>query len=87
MTQVTMFAGEDCGPCKALKPVLVDVCGDLNVGLSIINIAGPDDPAVVKHDIRAVPTVVIEYPDGATARFTGVRSKEAIADLILENHL
>lgn len=87
MIKVTMFAGADCAPCAALKQVLVGLCADLNVALSIITLTGPDDPAVHEHGLRTVPTVIVQYTGGATARFTGNKLRDYIESIITESNL
>lgn len=67
--------------------IMVVNAARVSMALSIITLTGPDDPAVQEHGLRTVPTVIVQYPDGATARFTGNKPREYIESVITESNL
>jgi thioredoxin-like negative regulator of GroEL len=78
-----MFASESCGPCKALKPALIDVCTSYAIPVHIHMVSGRDDPEILKHGVRAVPTVILFYGDIEVDRFTGTMSKVDLFEWIV----
>jgi thioredoxin-like negative regulator of GroEL len=71
-----------CAPCKAMKPVLEHVAGQLNKVLFIVNVDEIKSMAVA-FGIRSVPTV-IELKDGfpTTRRLIGGQSEAAIREFL-----
>lgn len=63
--RVAMFASDTCGPCKLMKPVLLDVCDKAQVPVSITHIT-KDSPEIAQYGIRSVPTTVF-FKDGAVS--------------------
>lgn len=81
--KVTLFASDNCAPCAALKPLLIQACDANNVPLSITHVT-PESDEIVQHRLRSVPTVIVfATEDGhELERFIGVRSREAIDDML-----
>lgn len=75
--RVAMFASDTCGPCKLMKPVLLDVCDKAQVPVSITHIT-KDSPEIAQYGIRSVPTTVF-FEDGvAMMTKTGFMTKAQI---------
>ena len=57
MKKIMMFTAAWCGPCKNMKPVVVDACSKHGVELELVDIEEQVEVAK-KYGIRSVPTVM-----------------------------
>lgn len=83
---VLMLASDSCGPCRIVKPLLIDACEALDIPVEITHITGANDPLVLKYSVRAVPTVLLRDGDQVLKSFTGVKTKEQIEAFLTEGN-
>ena len=85
MIEVKKFEASWCGPCRALKPVFVNVSNRFGNGVtfSFIDVDEQFETAS-KYAVRSVPTVVIEKDGQEVRRFIGVQSEMAYVNAINE---
>lgn len=79
MIKLLDFYMDTCMPCKTLKPILEQVAETTEV--EFIN-ARENVEMSAKYGIRKVPTVIILKDGEEVDRFTGIKSKQEIEDLI-----
>lgn len=77
------FYANWCGPCKAMGPILDEVKKELGDNIRIIKINTDENPEIsMKYSIRSIPTLILFQNGEGKFRESGVRSKEAIINLI-----
>lgn len=62
MKTLLKFEADWCGPCQAIKPIVTEVVARHPdaVTLETINVDDPDNVELVqKHNVRAIPTLVL----------------------------
>ena len=76
-----------CGPCKMLAPTIDELADDYagKVRVGKLNTDESRDVAI-KHQISAIPTVMIFKGGEAVERISGLQPKEQLASL-LDKHL
>ena len=74
---VLMITTETCGPCKAMKPMVIDAAAEANVPLSIRTVKA-GDPLLDQYNVRSVPTLIRLKGDTEVARMVGKQTTEAI---------
>ena len=77
-----------CGPCKTLSPIIDELSGEYD-GVVTIGKLDADEcrDIVTEIGIRNIPTVLF-YKDGEIVdRFTGMKPKSQIVELIEKNYL
>lgn len=86
-TQITVldFYAEWCGPCRALTPTINELineyANDKNVKIIKVNV--DEQPAIAnKFNVRGIPNVVFIKDGELVNRFSGVRQKSEIIDII-----
>lgn len=67
---LVIFYSLTCGPCKAMKPMLAELCAEAGVKLHEVNIAADMD-AVRALGIRGVPSLVKVADGQASLLSTG----------------
>ncbi len=75
------FSAIWCGPCKVFKPVMTEIAGEGH-SVQFIDIDQQQDLAA-KHNVRSVPTVVIEENGIEVDRFIGSIPKQMILEKLL----
>ncbi len=76
MKTIKYFSATWCGPCKTFKPIMNEVAGE-GYSVQFIDIDQSQDLAA-KHNVRSVPTAVIEENGVEVDRIVGSVSKETV---------
>lgn len=84
-TKVVVFTSPTCGPCKRLKPDLIEQSNLRGFELEIVELADDTRPRFTQHGIRAVPVTMLVGEHGEEiARVSGQLSMSALADKLNE---
>ena len=75
------FSATWCGPCKTFKPIMNEIAGE-GYSVQFIDIDQSQDLAA-KHNIRSVPTTVIEENGMEVDRIIGSVSKQQVMGKLL----
>ena len=71
-----------CGPCRSLKTILEQIAEEHdNIDVTFINIDDRPEEAEL-YKIRSLPTVMILKNDQDFIRFTGLRTKRELLDML-----
>ena len=81
MKTIKYFSATWCGPCKVFKPVMNEVAGEGH-SIQFIDIDQSQDLAA-KHNVRSVPTTVIEENGVEVDRIIGSVSKQQVMSKLL----
>ena len=82
MLRVMSFSADWCQPCQRMKPIINELAEEQpDVEFVSVNIE-EDTDAVMKYQIRSVPTFVVEKDDQQIARIHGTASKQTIEELL-----
>lgn len=73
------FYADYCGPCKALSPILDDICSENNIFISKINTESQPDIAA-HFKIIALPTLILFRNGIEVKQMVGLKSKKAILE-------
>jgi thioredoxin 1 len=84
--KVTKFYAEWCGPCKVLTPHYKEVQEKFKDSdeVELVEVDVDHDPGemAAKYGVMGVPALVFTRGEEIVARFPGVRTAEAIEELI-----
>lgn len=83
---VVYFWAEWCGPCRMVKPVLLDVAKEEigSTGFGKVNVdLNPEITS--KYNIRSIPTILFVKGEKVLDKHVGVISKQALKDKIKAN--
>ena len=70
-----------CGPCRALGPILEEVCTSNNIKLGKVNVDDEEELASV-FQIQSIP-LVVKFKDGKVVdHFLGLRAKDAVEEFV-----
>ena len=70
------FTATWCGPCKAFKPIILELISE---GYNItIHDVDENQELASKHGVRSIPTTVIEENGVEVDRFVGALPKETV---------
>ena len=76
MKTAKYFTATWCGPCKAFKPIILELISE---GYSItIHDVDENQELASKYGVRSVPTTVIEENGVEVDRFVGALPKETV---------
>jgi len=82
MIKVTKYSATWCGPCQALKPIFDEIKREhTNVMFEEVDV-DQNRTNATENKVTSVPTVIIFKNGQEVNRFTGVRPKNAISNLI-----
>jgi thioredoxin 1 len=82
MIKVIKFSATWCGPCKVLAPIFDQVKSEIS-GVSFVDIDVDRNKDIAsKYLVSSVPTVIIEKNGELVNRFSGIKSKSDIINLI-----
>ena len=76
MKTAKYFTATWCGPCKAFKPIILELISE---GYNItIHDVDQNKELASKHGVRSIPTTVIEENGVEVDRFVGALPKETV---------
>jgi len=82
MIKVIKFSATWCGPCKVLAPIFDQVKSETS-GVSFVDIdVDTNKNIATQYLVSSVPTVIIEKNGEIVTRFSGIKSKSDIINLI-----
>lgn len=82
MIKVTKFSASWCGPCKMLAPIMDQVKSEVS-GVSFLDVDVDENRDLAfMNSVSSVPTVIIEKNGEVVSRFSGVKTKADIVNLI-----
>jgi len=81
MKTMKYFTAAWCAPCKLFKPVMNEISLE-GYSVQFINIDQQQD-LTAKHNVRSVPTVIIEENGIEVDRFVGAIPKQQVLQKLL----
>jgi len=81
MKTMKYFSATWCGPCKTFKPIMTEISGE-GYSVQFIDIDQQQDLAA-KHNVRSVPTTIIEENGMEVDRIIGSVSKQQVMGKLL----
>ena len=74
-----LFTSPSCGPCKVMKPLIVEAAAEAGVSLEIVE---SDNTEMFAYwQVTSVPTLLLVAPlDHELKRFVGTKPKKDIED-------
>ena len=76
MKTAKYFTATWCGPCKAFKPIILELISEVyNITIHDID---ENQELASKYGVRSVPTTVIEENGVEVDRFVGASPKETV---------
>ena len=81
MKTMKYFSATWCGPCKTFKPIMNEIAGEGH-SVQFIDVDQSQDLAA-KHNVRSVPTTVIEENGIEVDRIIGSVSKQQVMSKLL----
>ena len=81
MKTMKYFSATWCGPCKTFKPIMTEISGE-GYSVQFIDIDQQQDLAA-KHNVRSVPTTIIEENGMEVDRIIGSVSKQQVMSKLL----
>ena len=78
-TQALLFTSPSCGPCKVMKPIIVEAAAEADVSLEIVE---SDNTEMFAYwQVTSVPTLLLVEPIGfELKRLVGKKPKKDIKD-------
>ena len=72
-----------CGPCRALGPIIEEVCSENNIKLGKVNVDEEMELAEL-FKIQSIP-LVVKFKDGEVVdHFLGLKAKDAVKEFVLK---
>lgn len=75
MSKIVVYTSPTCGPCRQLKPILVELTDSNRIALEIVDASDETKQQFADNGIRAVPTVVYIRNGREYARFVGAQTR------------
>ena len=76
MKTAKYFTATWCGPCKSFKPIMNEIANE-GYSVQFIDI-DQNQGLTLQHNVRSVPTTVIEENGVEVDRFVGALPKESV---------
>jgi len=82
MIIVKRYTATWCGPCKALAPIVSEIQSEMS-DVSFITIdVDQNREAAMQDNVSSVPTIIVTKNGQEMHRFTGVKPKNVIVNII-----
>ena len=82
MIKIIKFSASWCGPCRTLAPIMNEVKQE-HSDILFVDVDVDEQPTLAtNHGINSVPTIIIMKNNDEVCRFTGVKSKSQINNII-----
>ena len=81
MKSIKYFTATWCGPCQQFKPIMTEIANEGH-SVQFIDIDSQEDLAR-QHNVRSVPTVIIESGGSEVDRLIGATTKDVILERLL----
>ena len=78
MKSIKYFTATWCGPCQQFKPIMTEIANEGH-SVQFIDIDSQEDLAR-QHNVRSVPTVIIESGGSEVDRLIGATTKDVILE-------
>lgn len=81
--KVTMFTGSHCGNCKMIKPKLAQLCKELNIQLSEVDIDTSDGLERAQQlGVRQLPFILLEQDSIPYRSCSGMQSPTKLREFL-----
>ena len=72
-----------CGPCRIQGPIIEEVAGRADAGVTVAKVNVDESPSVAaRFGVRSIPTLIL-FKDGKSERqFVGVQSAEVLMEAL-----
>lgn len=84
MTAVTLFTSPTCGPCKRLKPFLINLSKEKGFFLDIVEFSTATRPLFDAKEVKSVPCLIVTDGDKEIGRLIGEQSQNTITTKLKE---
>lgn len=76
--KVVMLTTKTCGKCRAMKPVLTDICSSEGIELEILDAMTEGREIATEYNVRSVPFTIFYNDDGSVRKsvFGPLNAKE-----------
>lgn len=72
-----------CGPCKMMSPIVDEIAEELGDAVSVCKVNVDEQPELAgEYNIMSIPTLVVIRDGKIAATSVGVKSKQAVIDMI-----
>src|SRR5690348_8559212 len=72
-----------CPPCKVLMPILEELSSEYSGRIKMAKINVDENPKLsIDYGVKTIPTVIIFQDGKLVHRFSGVKTKKEISDMI-----
>lgn len=80
------FSADFCGPCKAMKPTILQIAQENSDKIEVDYVNIEEDPDMAKQfGVRGVPTYVIVKDKQEVGRIVGATTKEKVLEKLSQH--
>ncbi len=77
------FWADWCGPCRMLAPILEEVADAVDGTAEVCKVNVDENPQLAaEYQVMSIPTLLVFRDGKVTAQSVGVKSKQAILDML-----
>ena len=85
LTIIDVFA-DWCGPCKKLKPILLELSQEYDINVYEMDIDNPENETITGSlKIKCMPTLIFIRNSTEIKRLEGFRSKNDLANILTDS--